>query len=82
MRRHNAYRVAGVYAGFLYVLKDAAKKEVLQAIRTVMEDQVYLSPGIAGTVVDAAKSKSAANVAPALALLTERERECVHGCVD
>ncbi len=58
-----------------YVLKDGAKSELLDAIRTVMEGQVYLSSAIAGTVVDAATSKTAANDSPAFALLTERERE-------
>jgi len=58
-----------------YVLKDGAKEELLQAIRTVRKDQVYLSPGIAGMVVDAARSRTAANASSALTLLTERERE-------
>ena len=58
-----------------YVLKDGAKTELLQAIRSVTQDQVYLSPAVAGAVVDAARSKSAPNASPALALLTERERE-------
>jgi DNA-binding NarL/FixJ family response regulator len=55
-----------------YVLKDSAKKELLDAIRTVMADRVYLSPGVAGVVVDAAKSSTAT---PAVELLTERERQ-------
>lgn len=58
-----------------YVLKDAAKKELLHAIRTVMKGQVYLSPGIAGMVVDAARSRGAASDASDFVLLTERERE-------
>jgi DNA-binding NarL/FixJ family response regulator len=55
-----------------YVLKDSAKKELLGAIRAVMANQVYLSPAIAGMVVDAAKSGGAT---PALELLTDRERQ-------
>jgi DNA-binding NarL/FixJ family response regulator len=55
-----------------YVLKDSAKRELLDAIRAVMADQVYLSPCIAGMVVDAAKSSGAT---PALNLITERERQ-------
>lgn len=55
-----------------YVLKDSAKKEVLDAIRAVVAGQVYLSPAVAGMVVDAAKSNAATS---ALDLLTERERQ-------
>ena len=58
-----------------YVLKDCAKGELIQAIRIVTAGQVYLSPGIVGTVVDAAKSTAAASVSAGLTLLTERERE-------
>jgi len=55
-----------------YVLKDGAKRELLDAIRAVTADQVYLSPCVARMVVDAAKSSGAT---PALGLLTERERQ-------
>ena len=55
-----------------YVLKDSAKKELISAIRAVMANQVYLSPAIAGLVVDAAKSGTAS---PAFELLTDRERQ-------
>jgi len=57
-----------------YVLKGSAKEELLDAIRAVTADRVYLSPAVAGTVVDAAKSRI---VAPAVEQLTEREREVV-----
>lgn len=53
-----------------YVLKDTAKQELLSAIRAVAADQVYLSPGVAGLVVDAAKSGKST---PGLEKLTERE---------
>ncbi len=55
-----------------YLLKDSAKRELVNAIHAVMADQVYLSPAVAGMVVDAAKSSTAT---PALELLTERERQ-------
>jgi len=58
-----------------YVLKDAAKKELLHAICTVIKGQVYLSPCIAGMVVDAARSRDAVSDASDYALLSERERE-------
>jgi len=57
-----------------YLLKDSAKKELLVAIRAVMANQVYLSPAVAGMVLDAAKSNGAT---PALELLTDRERQIV-----
>lgn len=55
-----------------YLLKDTAKKELVKAIRAVMSGLVYLSPSVVGTVVNAAKSHTDT---PAVALLTERERE-------
>ena len=58
-----------------YVLKDGARNELVEAIQAVADDQVYLSPAIAGIVVDAAKSSGAT---PALELLTDRERQIVH----
>ena len=57
-----------------YVLKDCAKRELLIAIRAVMANQVYLSPAIAGMVLDAATCHGAT---PALERLTERERQIV-----
>jgi len=57
-----------------YLLKDGAKKELLDAIRAAMANQIYLSPAVAATVVDAAISSSAS---PALDLLTERECQIV-----
>jgi len=76
MHSDHGFVMAALEAGASgYVLKDGAQKELLHAIRTVMKGQVYLSPGIAGMVVDVAKSKTAANVPPVVAMLTERERE-------
>jgi two-component system NarL family response regulator len=34
------------------VLKDAAGEELLEAIRSAMRDQTYLTPAIAGTIVE------------------------------
>lgn len=55
-----------------YVLKAGAKRELLHAIRTVMGNAVYLSPGVTATVVDVATSHVAS---PDLELLSARERE-------
>lgn len=76
MHTERGFVMAALEAGASgYVLKDGAKKELLHAIRTVMQGQVYLSPGVAGVVVEAARAKTGTGVSPAIALLTERERE-------
>jgi DNA-binding NarL/FixJ family response regulator len=77
MHADSGFVMAALEAGASgYVLKDGAKKELLHAIRTVMQGQFYLSPGVAGVVVDAARGKTGgADVSPSIALLTERERE-------
>lgn len=76
MHADSGFVMAALEAGASgYVLKDAAKQELLHAICTVMKGQVYLSPGVAGMVVDAARSRDAESGASDIALLTERERE-------
>ena len=35
-----------------YILKDCAAEELTRAIRTVMSDQVYVSPGVTGAIVN------------------------------
>ncbi len=84
MHADRGFVMAALEAGASgYVLKDAAKKELLHAICTVMKGQVYLSPAIAGMVVDAVRSRDAASDSSNFALLTAREREVlqlvVHG---
>jgi DNA-binding NarL/FixJ family response regulator len=54
-----------------YVLKTQASSDLLQAIRTVMGGETYLSPGISGTVVEAVVS----GAEPAADPLTPREHE-------
>jgi DNA-binding NarL/FixJ family response regulator len=57
-----------------YLLKDCAFEELTLAIQTVLDDDVYLSPGVAGVVVRAMQSRSnePGTKAPEL---TPRERE-------
>jgi len=57
-----------------YLLKDCAFEELTLAIQTVLDDDVYLSPGVAGVVVRAMQSRTseAGTQAPEL---TPRERE-------
>ena len=76
MHADRGFVMAALDAGAAgYVLKDGAKKELLDAIRTVMMGQIYLSPAIAGMVVDAARSHSAGDDVPRLTRLSARERE-------
>ena len=60
-----------------YLLKDCAFEELVTAIHTVMGNQIYLSPGIAGTLVDDYKARRPESVPSAFSQLTEREREIV-----
>lgn len=58
-----------------YVLKDNAFEELVQAIRTVMGGQVFLSPQIAALVAQDYKQKLAGGDTEIVPLLSERERE-------
>lgn len=60
-------------AGF--VSKDSAFEELVQAIRTVQSGQVYLSPSVAGVVVDDYVRASGQREPTAFSSLTARERE-------
>jgi DNA-binding NarL/FixJ family response regulator len=54
-----------------YVIKTQAAADLVQAIREILRNAVYLSPGISSTVVDAYLSKSDVPADP----LSPRERE-------
>lgn len=58
-----------------YLIKDAAFDELAQAIRTIMKGQTYLSPEIAGTVVQEALQAVERKEDSPFSILTERERE-------
>ena len=59
-----------------YLLKDCAFQELAIAIREIMANRTYLSPAIAGVVVDAMRRrKSNVKLPSDHALLTDRERE-------
>ena len=58
-----------------FVSKDSAFEELVQAIRTVQEGKVYLSPSAAGVVVDEYLRRSAPAEPSAFSSLTARERE-------
>jgi DNA-binding NarL/FixJ family response regulator len=58
-----------------YLLKDCAFEELVDAIRTVVRGQTYLSPSIAGTVVDDYVRNMPREELAAQQELTPRERE-------
>jgi DNA-binding NarL/FixJ family response regulator len=58
-----------------YLLKDCAFEELAQAIRAVYANRTYLSPKIAGIVVEGYVSSPSATDAWAASILTPRQRE-------
>jgi DNA-binding NarL/FixJ family response regulator len=60
-----------------YLLKDCAFAELVRAVRAAVAGQVYLSPAIAGIVVEGYRAKRADAVESAFSQLTAKEREIV-----
>jgi DNA-binding NarL/FixJ family response regulator len=58
-----------------YVLKEAAFEELARAIRTVAGGKPYLSPSVAGFVVEEFVQQVSATASKSLELLTSRETE-------
>jgi DNA-binding NarL/FixJ family response regulator len=58
-----------------YVVKDSAFEELARAVRLVGEGKVYLSPEIAGLVMDDYLQRLSGSAAPSAHALTARERE-------
>jgi len=60
-----------------YLLKDCALEELVKAVRTVMNRQVYLSPGISDIVIKdfVIGWSSAESSSSAYSILTARERQ-------
>jgi DNA-binding NarL/FixJ family response regulator len=59
-----------------YLLKDCTSSELVRAVRAVAANQVYLSPSIAGVVVEGyVRHASAAGDCSGFSVLTARERE-------
>jgi two-component system response regulator NreC len=58
-----------------YVLKECTFDELVEAIRTVIDGGVYLSPKVAGVVVSDYVQRAAKTTESPLETLTERERE-------
>lgn len=58
-----------------YLLKDCAFEDLVSAIRTVIDNQIYLSPEIASILVEDYKARRPESIPSAFSKLTERERE-------
>ena len=58
-----------------YLLKNTASEELLRAVKAVMAGESFLSPGIAGMVIEEMKDDAAPSRASAYSLLSGRERE-------
>ena len=58
-----------------YLLKDSTFEELNRAIRTVVSNKIYLSPGIACIVVETLLSQQSSSDSLVFSLLTDRERE-------
>jgi len=58
-----------------YLLKDCAFEELITAIKTIARGKIYLSPGIAGVVLEEFIRTGAGADASAFSLLSDRERE-------
>lgn len=65
-----------------YMLKEAAFEELTIAVRTVVGNQLYLSPRIADLVVKDYLQHLSKNEASTLALLTSRERQALRLMAD
>lgn len=65
-----------------YLLKDGAFEELADAIRTVVNNRTFLSPGISDGVIEAFRTASSGAHAAARAGLTRREREVLELIAD
>jgi DNA-binding NarL/FixJ family response regulator len=76
MHTHKRYVRGMLSAGVSgYLIKDCAGDELAQAIQTVINNKVYLSPSIAGVVVEDYTRKAAASGQRPRPALSARERE-------
>lgn len=60
-----------------YLLKDCAFEELTSAIRAVVRKQAYISPGVAGVLVEDVRRRATEAVQKAPVALTAREREVI-----
>ena len=64
-----------------YMLKDAATVELALVIKSVAQGEIYLSPSIAGTVIDSYLERVSGASSP-LEQLTSRQRETLKGIAE
>jgi two-component system response regulator NreC len=75
MHANSMYAVRALRCGAVgYLMKDADQEEIILAIQTVMRGQRYLSPTLAGQVIDALLSPDEEMSDPYISL-TMRERQ-------
>jgi DNA-binding NarL/FixJ family response regulator len=78
MHQDPTYARRALEAGALgFVLKHSAPAELVIAIRAALADKTYLTPSLAGEVLQALKGESSQAVDP-VATLTVRQREILH----
>jgi len=65
-----------------YLLKECAFQDLVQAIRSVLEDKVFLSPDIARIVMDDYLNPSQRDKKKGISLLTSKEREVLQLIVE
>jgi DNA-binding NarL/FixJ family response regulator len=58
-----------------YLLKDCASEELIKAIEVIVRGHIYLSPSIAGVIVDDYVQSLSTSGVPRVTVLTSRERE-------
>lgn len=72
MHKEEQYALEALRAGVRgYVVKTQATADLVQAIKATLQGEVYLSPGISESVVNAALAKGTSKADP----LTQRERQ-------
>ena len=60
-----------------YLLKDCAFEELTSAIRAVVRKQAYISPGVAGVLVEDVRRRATEAAQKTPVALTAREREVI-----
>ena len=65
-----------------YMLKDSAFKELIDAIRVIFEDKIYISPSIASIVTDDYLNQSPESDSSTRSFLTSRELEVLQLLVE
>jgi DNA-binding NarL/FixJ family response regulator len=83
MHSDQRFVVESLRAGAIgYLLKDCAIDELLEAIRSVMKDQLYLSRTIADSVIKDYVNLARSTPASAFSVLSAREREVLQALAE